>query len=156
MTSGAKGLRVSCTLVTALGVLLSSSCASKRKLYPVRGQVFAGGKPAAGALVVFQPADDPSPQALRPSGQVEADGSFTLSSYSPAEGQPRDGAPAGEYRVSISWFPPNAKELLGKNGITMVPDRLGGRYGDPKTSGLQAKVSEGTNELPAFQLELKK
>jgi hypothetical protein len=117
--------------------LMLSSCAGKsgrKPVYPVRGQVFVGDKPAVQAFVVFHPADDEGPQATRPYGHVGTDGSFFLTTYDPG-----DGAPAGEYLVTIVWAP-----VVG----TEEPhDRLKGRYRDPKTSELRATVQEGPNEL---------
>jgi hypothetical protein len=131
-------------LVLLLGVavflLLTGSCASGRKpVYPVRGQVFVGGQPAAQAFVVLHPTDDDGPQATRPYGHAGADGSFTLTTYDQG-----DGAPAGEYVVTIVWLAPTGGED--------PPDRLKGQYRDPKTSKLRASVQKGPTELAPFQL----
>src|SRR5262245_20773626 len=118
-------LRTMVALAAVLVVVLWSGCGPKRKpVYPVHGQVFVAGLPAEGALVIFLPIDDPDPQAPKPSGKVGADGSFTLSSY-----VLQDGAPAGEYGVTILWFVPD----LSVN--PSAPDKLQGRYADPQTSG---------------------
>jgi len=66
------------------------------------------------------------------------DGAFRLSTY-----DPNDGAPAGEYYVSVIW-PTDGRE---------DEDKLNGRYRDPKTSQLTATVKEGSNELKAFRLK---
>lgn len=132
-------------------VVLCPACQKGPRYYPVHGQVFLDGQPAEGALVVFHPAADPGPQALRPFAYVQADGSFTLRTYSPADGTTTDGAPPGDYLVAINWFPPNVRDYR-----SVIPDKLQGRYGDPKTSGLRAQVREEPNELPPFQLTLKK
>jgi hypothetical protein len=89
-----------------LGLLLCPACQKGSQYYPVRGRVLVGGKPAEGALVVFHAAEDSELRALKPSARVEADGSFTLRSYDPQLcPTPADGAPAGEYRVRVSWIP---------------------------------------------------
>jgi hypothetical protein len=119
--------------------------------YPVRGQVFAAGKPAEGALVVFHPVQSTDERALKPSGVVKADGSFALQSYDPQTcPTPRDGAPAGEYLISVSWIPPDYATYRN-----VLPDKLQGRYSDPKSSGLRATVKAEPNDLPAFQLDVK-
>ena len=132
-------------------LVLCSACQKGQPFYPVRGQVFVAGKPAEEALVVFHPVEDTDPPALRPSARVQADGSFTLRSYDPKTcPTPKDGAPAGEYRVTVTWVPANYTEYRN-----VLPDKLQGRYSDPKTSGLRAVVKGEPNELPPFQLDLK-
>ncbi len=84
---------------------------------------------------------DPGPQALRPSAYIQADGSFALRTYFPADGVTTDGVPPGEYLVAINWYPANVR-----NYRSVISDKLGGRYGDPKTSGLRAQVREEPNE----------
>jgi hypothetical protein len=113
--------------------------------------VFVAGKPAAGATVVFHPVEGLDQRILRPAGVVQEDGSFTLRCYDPQIcPTPKDGAPAGEYRVTVNWLPPDYAEYRN-----ILPDKLQGRYVDPKTSGLRATVKAEPNELPAFQLDLK-
>jgi hypothetical protein len=70
------------------------------------------------------------------------DGSFRLMSFKPG-----DGAPAGDYQVTVI-FPMNrfSKHLSGI-------DRLKGKFANPKTSGLTAKVEPKSNELPPFDLK---
>jgi hypothetical protein len=135
-----------------LTLVFGCSCGSGRRLYPVHGYVFVDGKPAVGARVMFHPVNDqPSVSGvIRPSGMVEADGSFQLGSS-----KPKDGAPAGEYRVTVDWLPPGftrqqAHEFEAKQ---VNPDKLGGRYAKAQTSGLRATVTAGVNELEAFQLK---
>ena len=130
------------TALAALACTLLASCGSGRvKLYPVRGQVFFQGNPAEGALVVFQPADAADPNAPKPSGTASPDGSFTLSTYPHGEG-----APAGEYVVLVTWYPPDAREQ--ENAINKLPDR----YADPTAALLKATVEEAPNELQPFRL----
>jgi hypothetical protein len=105
---------------------------------------FKKTQPAAGAFVVFH-AQSPAvadAAAARPFAYVQEDGSFRLTTY--AEG---DGAPVGEYGVTIVWESaprssgPRIRE--GNSG----PDRLGGRYGDPQHPRLQATVQKGDTSL---------
>jgi hypothetical protein len=114
------------------------------KLYPVKGQVFLKGKPATGAVLVFVPADDP--KADRPSAVVDENGSFQV-----ATRQPGDGAPAGDYLVSITWFE-RRKIDRQEDDTKQFVDKLGGRYADPKASKLTVKITEGPNELLSFNL----
>jgi hypothetical protein len=124
---------------------LLSSCKSntpierQKPVHPVRGQVFVGGKPAVGAFVLFIPAleapDAPDP---RPRATVKEDGSFVLSTYGE-----EDGAPAGDYLVTVTWSPNGSDD----------EDKLGSRYNDRAKTPLKVTVKEGSNELPAFKLK---
>lgn len=128
--------------VVAVGLSVVA-CAKKqpqevrKPVHPVRGKVMVQGKPAVTAFVLLipvkEPAESPDP---RPRAEVEADGSFALSTYGE-----KDGAPAGDYNVSISW--PDRES---------GSDRLQGRYANAAAPKLKATVKEGPNELPAFDL----
>lgn len=125
-------------LATAVA-LLAASCTSGPKLYPVKGQVFHDNKPAEGATVVFHLKDGPA-NAPQPYGTVGADGSFTLNTHPHGEG-----APAGEYVVLITWYPPNARELDD------AKNKLPEQYGTP-SSPLKATVKDGPTELEPFRI----
>jgi hypothetical protein len=103
----------------------------------VSGKVTAktakGTVPPAGATVTFVPKADPSAPAL-PTGTVGDDGTFTLTTH-----RPGDGAPPGEYAVTLFW-PAAWKMTLGEGGGA---DQLGNRYTDPKTTPLSATVTAG-------------
>jgi hypothetical protein len=82
---------------------------------------------------------------MRPHGIVEPEGIFQLKTY-----RDGDGAPAGDYRVTIEWpsETPRSRSDPGDAGSTPTgPDRLRGRYANPETSGLRATVTDGENEL---------
>ena len=68
-------------------------------------------------------------------GIVEADGSFKLSTYAGF-----DGAPLGEYQVTVT---------LGKSSVKNLP----AKYAKTATSGLTATIQAGKNEIV---IELKK
>jgi hypothetical protein len=129
----------------ALALLVSSCGGQKRApVYPVKGEVSVMGKPATGALVVFHPVGNEAPQALRPSGYVREDGSFSLTTYTPD-----DGAPEGDYRVVVSWTDPTARP---DPATGEVPNKLPSRYANPTTSGLSAKVEPGSDNRAVFRL----
>lgn len=144
--------RVSRALAT-LALLACISCGGGRKFYPVRGSVKVNGQPAEGVTVVLYPQDDSGPEPLRPSAGTQADGSFTVSSYLTKDRVLKNGAPAGGYVVTCFWLPANAGSIgAGQE----VPDRLHGKYNDPKTSKLRVEVPEHAVELPPFELEVSK
>lgn len=130
-------------MLFAAVTLVGTSCSRSDRIevYPTQGVVRFEGQPAAGALVVFHP-ENPSPemQKIRPAGNVESDGTYHLSTYGP-----RDGAPAGEYRVTVIWAGPGDGERPG-------PDRMGGRYANPAAALLKAAVREGDNRIEPFEL----
>jgi hypothetical protein len=122
----------------ALGV---AGCAKSRKpVVAVRGQVLFRGKPADGALVVFNPVGETDPKAVRPQGLVGSDGKFEMSTYGE-----KDGAPKGEYAVTIVWLIENPKT---KKELSPLPTR----YMMPDQSGLRVTINDGPNELQPFQL----
>jgi hypothetical protein len=108
------------------------------------------GKPIKGAVLVFVPKDTAkAASAQRPSGVTIEDGTFKLTTGT------KQGAPAGEYDVAITW--PEETKATGK--ISMKPDdedprdRLNGRYADASKSSLTATIKSGTNTLPTFELK---
>ena len=76
----------------------------------------------------------------RPTGQVDKDGKFTLTTFAA-----NDGAPAGDYEVTVEWW-------VSKNDKPAV-NRLPARYRQPERSGLRATVAGGgAIALPVFKL----
>ncbi len=122
--------------------LLGTSCSRRTgvPVYPVHGRVLYRGKPLPGAFVIFHSLEEESHP--RPLGYAEADGSFTLTTY-----QNGDGAPAGDYAVTVEWRKPPLKD-----NDPPPHNLLPARYARPNTSGLHRRVESGSNELPPIQL----
>ena len=139
-------------LAAALLVLSVPSCASNRPAcYPVHGEIFvAQGKDrmaAAGAIVVFHPTVPASGDVPLPTAHVGEDGRFELTTY--VKG---DGAPAGEYAVTIEWLPPRPPP---PHKPKQTGDRFRGRYADPRTSTIRYAVQESKdNNVPTIELQL--
>ncbi len=139
-------------LVLAILVLCVPSCSTDRPAcYPVRGEIFVSqGKertPANGAVVVFHSTAPASVEAPRPTAQVGEDGKFELTTY--VKG---DGAPAGEYAITIEWRPPRPPP---PHKPKWTGDRLKGRYADPRTSTIHYSVEKGKdNNVPTIELQL--
>jgi hypothetical protein len=130
--------------LSAALALTAVSCGNKNKLYPVSGKVTYQGAPAPGAAVFFyRQGVDPMNEHLT-MGLVQEDGSFEL-----VCGSLGKGAPAGEYDVVIEW-----KQVSGqsKGRPQHGPDKLKGRYADPRRPLLHAVVKADTNNLPPFEL----
>jgi hypothetical protein len=103
---------------------------------PVRGKVFFEGQPVPQAYIVLQ-AQAQGPRPPRADAISEADGSFTLSTYSA-----NDGAPVGEYAVTVVWRKP-FYDATGKPGPNLLPTR----YAEPRTTPLKAVIKNGANDL---------
>jgi len=79
-------------------------------------------------------------------GALDESGQFTLSTYGS-----RDGAPTGEYFVTVEWW--QARQTKLRDGDDSPPiNRLPARYADAHGSKLRVQVTEGTNELQPFRL----
>jgi len=135
-------------LVVGLAVLCCS-CGheemQRKPCFPVSGTVNYKGRPAGGVLVGFYPVDK-SDRAIPSSGTTEADGSFTLSTY-----DTDDGAPEGDYKVTIHWKSDNFrhKDAFKKKE---EPDALKDRYSKVASSKIQVHVDARPNQLPPFDL----
>ena len=139
--------RVLRVFVVSLALSLCGCIAEDGRVpvYPVSGSVQHGGRPAEGAIVSFHPLDASAPSPLQPSGKVDAAGNFQLTSY-----ESGDGAPAGKYAVTILWPAPPKSPIDAPDA---GPDRLNGRYLDPRKSPWQVEVIEGSNALEPFELK---
>ncbi|MGD9723489.1 MAG: hypothetical protein AB7O59_19595 [Pirellulales bacterium] len=124
-------------LITAIGCG-ASRLPDRQQVVPVQGSVVLNGKPLAGAVVTFLPQGTSNPRALRSNGRVGNDGSFSLPTYVTA-----DGAPPGEYVVTIYWADPAKQPPPDEEGeeTDLAPDLLKGRFA-ANTSLLRATVSD--------------
>jgi hypothetical protein len=133
-----------CSLTAVFGLALAG-CGRLRldrpETYPVRGRLLVADKPAAGAWVQLNPTSDPGLFGLCPHGIVDVDGSFELTTYNTG-----DGAPAGSYGLTVKW--PSRSRPNREEG----PDRLRGRYSDPRRPLKQVQVSAGDNDLGTIRL----
>jgi len=131
--------------VAAMLALACTSCRNKtNNIFPVSGKVTYKGAPAAGAAVFFyrQGADFLKEHMVM--GIVRDDGSFEL-----VCGPLGKGAPPGEYDVAIEWKPVTGQR---DGNPQRGPDKLNGRYADPKHPLLHATVEARPNDLPPFEL----
>jgi hypothetical protein len=108
--------------------------------YSASGIVLVNGEPAHKALVTLLHEGNWGTEAIVPSGWTDEEGRFVLETY----GQ-RDGAPAGQYRVTVVWPAPH-------KGMGMGVDRLGGKYNKRDSKELKVTIEKKTNTLEPFQL----
>jgi hypothetical protein len=112
-------------------------------VYHTTGKISFEGYIPDGALVVLHPKDSSSPEALRPTARVQPDGSFTVTTY-----ETGDGAPPGQYVVTVSW-----SQLVQSGGDYLPgPELIPPKYLSPQTSDVQVSVAEGSNELSPIVL----
>jgi hypothetical protein len=134
-------LAVGLLLTLWAGYSFATRDGSKMSVYTVTGSVLFEGQPAEGATVVLHPEDRSI--TIRPRGVVDADGSFELTTYLPG-----DGAPVGEYKVTIDWRKP--VEVAGDflPGPNLLPEALA----SVATTTLHASIPRGGGELEAFEI----
>jgi hypothetical protein len=125
-------------------VVLALTCASCIKgVYPVSGKVTYKGAPAPGATVVFYRQGDSTDEPVI-MGVTQKDGTFEL-----VCGSLGKGAPPGEYDVVIEWKPVSGQS---KGRPQHGPDKLKGRYADPKHPRFHATIKAERNDLAPFDL----
>jgi hypothetical protein len=115
--------------------------------------MFKKTTPPAGALVVFHPTDPAAEKAIggKPFGKVKEDGTFTLTTY--AEG---DGAPEGEYGVTIDW----RGTAKGKATLSFGESEGGGgqpllnpKYSNPQQPAFKVTVKKGQPNEVTFDVD---
>jgi hypothetical protein len=153
VSPGIKGSGVLRSIVRGTGLLgltaalMTGGCAkedaARAPVFPVHGQVSFKGQPTPGAFVVFHPVEDAGDEPIRPTGQVEPDGSFSLTTYDKG-----DGAPPGEYSVTVEWRKLVTKGEEAEAGPNVLPDL----YSKPETTPLKVTVAEEPNDLPPLQI----
>lgn len=110
---------------------------------PTSGTVNFDGKPISGAEVTFVPVGTDVPNSVRPSATTKADGTFKLTTHAQD-----DGAPVGEYQVSVLWHP-----LVDTgSGPSRGGNKLPARYSRPETSKITATVKPEGGAIPTFSL----
>jgi hypothetical protein len=111
------------------------------KAYPVKGKVLlANGEPVRSGRVILHPKDNPL--GVECFGEIQADGSFQLTTY-----KLNDGAVPGHYIVTVTPFSYKTGNLK-VSGAGLIPKR----YTEAETSGLDVDIKPEDNVLPPFQL----
>jgi len=143
MTVGAGLLRTACmatrpatvarlAMSFILGLVAGCDRGHTEATYRVNGTIMdARGNPAVGAVVVFRPLADGSTDAVRPSAVVDEQGAYRLTTY-----RAGDGAPAGDYAITVIWPSPRRTPFEAGGG-----DRLRGEFARVTESSLRMTVS---------------
>jgi hypothetical protein len=126
--------------IVVLMVMAAGCGKSGDALVPVTGRVLVDGKPAAGAAVVFHPADGTG-DGTHPVAQVDANGEFQLTTI-----RSGDGAVPGEYRVTLTRYvsAPRRKGIEGEEAPArnLIPDK----YARADSTPLTATIRAGAND----------
>ncbi len=121
-----------------LPVLLSASGCGSQTFFPVSGKVtYKNGQPVTEGFVIFEPLN----QKISARGEIQADGSFRLSTH-----RENDGAMEGEYKVLIA--PPPLPEEGKPRRSAIHP-----KYQDLESTPLKFTVTRD-REKNKFHIEV--
>ena len=135
-------------------VVAAAGCDQGPSLYPVRGHLIIGGQLAGNASIALhwrskggQPVA-PGGIPYLPVAVTGPDGSFSVMTL-----RQNDGAPPGEYAVTLHW--PDASVPFDECECPdpKLHDRLRGLYSDPTTSPLTVKIVPKENVLNLVAME---
>jgi hypothetical protein len=112
-------------------------------VFSVTGSVHFRDLPATGAFVSLHPKAETSAAVPNPRASVGTDGSFVVTTY-----ESQDGAPQGEYVMTIQWYRP----VRQQGELVSGPNVLPRKYSTPQTSDLTIQVAAGENRLPPIRL----
>ncbi|MFY9256959.1 MAG: hypothetical protein WAO83_26135 [Fuerstiella sp.] len=140
------------TLILGASLFCAAGCGdavdpTQRPVAPALGRVLFKGEPIPDASIRFHPVtepDDGKPVFL-PRAIVDEAGNYFVTTYSYA-----DGAPVGEYRVSLSWQGP--MEGVSEDDEDKLKELLPKKYTSPASSGITVVISEGQNIIPEILL----
>ncbi len=123
--------------IVLLTLLVCCSCSkddNRKAVFPVTGKILVDGKPVAD--IAIRCVDQAGFDRKNPTTShtfTKPDGSFAISTYKSG-----DGVPVGDYVITLEWGQ--------RNLISMQyggPDKLNGKYADPKTSEIKFSVKPG-------------
>lgn len=134
-----------------LVVVAAAGCSGpsgEKPVYPVRGRLTFENQPMGKAFVSFYAAD-PNDRGTPAHATADEAGNYVLHTY-----RADDGAPAGEYIVTIYWPAPKPKpakppadtDPLDADQLNTI-DRLKNKYSTVGVSKLRATVEPKTNEI---------
>ena len=137
-------------LAAACAALVLAGCGKSdfHRVYPVKGKILVDGQPAFECLIYLNRTfDDDHPRRVTPYALTDEQGEFQITSYIT-----NDGAPEGEYVVTIEW---RERSGLLKNNFEGI-DRLDGAYAKVTSTkalpGFVITVPREPVELPDFNL----
>lgn len=144
------GISAAAALLT---VLAACSSSSPLPVYPVSGTLKLKGEPASGAHVVFHPttpiqlpsAKEGTPgEPVSPTAVVQPDGTFKVTSFVGG-----DGAPAGDYSVTVTWLKTITKNGQPEAGPNVIPPA----YAKAESTPLKVTVKSESNTLEPWDIK---
>jgi hypothetical protein len=111
-------------------------------VHPAQGKITFKGQPTHGATVTLHP-KTPTDDVPVPRATVDKTGAFKISTFAPG-----DGAPEGEYTVTVFWYKPIGTGL----DVTPGPNVIPVKYTKPESTDIVVKIAAGQNDIPAIQL----
>lgn len=132
------------TLV-ALAGLVAGCGDNKVTTYPVSGQVLYNGQPLKGVAIAFHAVDPKNDIGYPPHADTDSEGKFLLAGH-----LTDDGAPAGEFVVTVAFVPKSADE--GSDQVQKLAFQVPAKYQRKETSDIKVTVKPQPNTLEPFQL----
>ncbi len=124
----------SVAILVAITVGCSPQGPPRTPTFPITGQVYVDGQPAAELAVFFTNANGvDKEQPTFSTANTDAEGKFEVSTY-----ESGDGIPEGTYAVTFMWGQVNLM-TMSYGG----PDKLNDRYSNPETSTFKVTVKRG-------------
>ena len=118
-------------------------------VFPVTGHLSVNGQTPNGAFVVLHPKNGtgtaPNGEVVHPRAVVKPDGSFVIGTYGAD-----DGAPPGEYSMTIEW----RKIVRSSDGSPVLgPNVVPVKYARPQSSPVSIMIAEKSNELDPIKVK---
>jgi hypothetical protein len=116
---------------------------NRTAVHPVRGEIKFQNQIPVGAFVALHPKTSSDSSVPNPRATVATDGTFTLSTY---DGQ--DGAPEGDYVLTVQWYKPVREGAEMTSGPNVIPTK----YSSPRTSDIVVHVASGENQIKSIKI----
>jgi hypothetical protein len=134
-----RNVRFASLLIASMAIVTLVGCSrgGSAGLTRVTGEVKLNGQPLKSGTITFMPV----------SGTTSSTGEIKDGRYSLGTTTPGDGAPAGEYKVSVTAW--EKLPTMTEAGVPAVPEK----YMNADTSGLTAKVESQRSQTIDFDLQ---
>lgn len=140
-------MRTICSYSFFIFLIIIVGCSKKKQLeiIHVKGKILLRGgdgttSPMNGARIVFNPISNEDLFSVFPAATANQDGSFQIGTLAK-----EDGAPEGDYIVTIQWKEKVVPQhdVFGKGPMDHGPDLLNDAYSNRSRSPLKVKINKG-------------